>query len=152
MTPSRSRAAAVVVACLFVSGCAGEECQNGADVVREVGASLVVEAVLGPDGTTVPVVELSHLRLDGRPVDRRALVSSPYSAGLALARGRVVCTLPCGLPGPAGLWQLRVTGPDASSADVDAAGAPMTSANTCQPPRGRVPRVVPRLAGPGTRA
>lgn len=139
----------VVVAAALLSGCGGQECENGADVVREVGASLVVEAAAGPDGETVPVVELSHLRLDGRPVDRRGLVSSPYSHGLSLEGGRVVCTVPCGLSGTAGRWRFRVTGKDAGSAQVYALGAPRTSPNACSPPRGRVPTVTPRL-GPGT--
>jgi len=141
---------AVVVVGLLLSGCGGEECEIGADVVREVGASLVVESAVGPDGKTVPAVELSRLRLDGRPVDRGALVSSPESDGLSLDGGRVVCTLPCGLDGPAGRWQFRVTGPDGSSAQVDAAGAPRTSSNGCSPPRGRVPMVTPRLVATGS--
>jgi hypothetical protein len=146
MAVRRTCAAAVLVAGSLLSGCAdGSQCEAGAHVVREVGPSLVLDSATGLDGEPVRVVDLSRIRFDGRPVDRRLLASSYRSDGLSLDGGRLVCELPCGLAGTAGRWQLRVTGPAASTASVDAVGGPRIDPGGCSATLGHAPEIALRL-------
>jgi hypothetical protein len=146
MAVRRVCAAAVLVTGALLAGCAdGSQCEVGAHVVREVGPSLVLDSATGPDGEPVPVVELSRIRFDGSPVDRRLLVSSHRSSGLSLDGGRLVCDLPCGLTGTAGRWELRVTGPDASTTRVEVRGEPRLDPGGCSPAVGQAPEIALRL-------
>lgn len=147
MTDRLACAATVLVVASLLVGCAGDpQCEAGPHVVREVGPSIVLDSATGADGEPVRVVELSRVRFDGRPVDRPLLASSPRSDGLSLDGGRLVCDLPCGLAGAGGRWQIRVTGPAASTALVDAHGEPRLDPGGCSPAVGRAPEVVLRLA------
>ncbi|WP_416957191.1 hypothetical protein ACNKF0_07720 [Nocardioides sp. T5] len=146
MAAPTARAAATLVAGLLLGGCGGgSECEVAAHVVREVGPSLVLTSSTGVDGKPVDSVELSRVRFDGRAVDRRSLVSSWLSSGLTLDRGRLVCSLPCGLAGTTGQWQLRVTGHDGGAAHVDVQGHPPLSPGGCSPVVGRAATISPEL-------
>ena len=136
------RAAGVLVAASLLTGCGGaSECENGPDVWRELGPSLVLGSAVGGDGEPVDSVELSRLRFDNRPVDRRALVSAVESDGLFLVGGRLTCSLPCALAGTRGTWQFRVTDPAASTVRVVAQGRPRVSPGGCRPTEGEVPTI-----------
>ena len=140
------RAAGVLVAASLLTGCGGaSECENGPDVWRELGPSLVLGSAVGGDGEPVDSVELSRLRFDNRPVDRKALVSAVESEGLVLVGGRLTCRLPCALAGTRGTWQLRVTDLAASSVRVVAQGRPRVSPGGCRPTEGEVPTIEVQL-------
>ncbi|MBD3925579.1 hypothetical protein IEZ26_13165 [Nocardioides cavernae] len=142
----------MLLAASLLTGCGGgSECEVAAHVVSEVSPSLVLASVTGTDGGPIDSVELSRLRFDGHRVDRRSLVSSWLSEGLSLDRGRLVCSLPCGLAGATGRWQIRVTGPAGSTALVDVQGHPRLSPGGCSPVVGRVPTITPELT-PGADA
>lgn len=147
MADRRAGAVAVLVAgSLITAGCAdGPQCEVGAHVVREVGPSLVLDSATGVDGERVRAIDLSHVRFDGRRVDRGLMVSSPRSDGLSLGGGRLVCDLPCGLSGTAGRWEFRVTGPDASAARVEVLGRPRIDPGGCSPTLGQAPEIAIRL-------
>jgi len=146
MVVTRMRAASALLAASLLTGCGGDsECENGPDVWRELGASLVLGTAIGGDGESLDSVELSRLRFDGRPVDRRALVSAGESEGLVLVGGRLTCRLPCALAGTRGTWQLRVTDPAASTARVMAQGRPRVSPGGCRPTEGEVPTIEVQL-------
>lgn len=137
---------AVLVAAALLAACTGgSECEAGPAVVTEIGPSLVLDSVTGVDGAPVRTVVLSRIRFDGSPVDPRVLASATRSEGLALDGGRLVCDLPCGLAGAAGRWQLRVTGPEAGSAQVDALGAPRLDPGGCSEPVGEAPEIAIRF-------
>ena len=116
-----------------------------------------MDSVVDANGEPVRSVQISHVRLDGRPVKRRLLVKGfdfkrhdrlavwP-SSGLALDSGRVVCTVPCGVGAIAGHWQFRVTGPTSTTAEVDVQGHPMVSPGGCSPAEGDAPKITVELA------
>ncbi len=143
---TRMCAAGVLLAASLLTGCGvGSECENGPDLWRELGPSLVLDSAIAGDGEPLDTVELSRLRFDGRPVDPRALVSAVESEGLVLVGGRLTCRLPCALAGTRGTWQLRVTDPAAGTVRVVAQGRPRVSPGGCRPTEGEVPMIEVRL-------
>ena len=140
------RAAGVLLAASLLTGCGGaSECENGPDVWRELGPSLVLDSAIGGDGEPLASVELSRLRFDDRPVDRRAVVSAVESEGLVLVGDRLTCLLPCALAGTRGTWQFGVTDPAADTARVVAQGRPRVSPGGCRPTEGEVPTIEVQL-------
>ena len=140
------RAAGVLVAASLLTGCGvGSECENGPDLWRELGPSLVLGSAIGGDGEPLDSVGAVPPPLRRPTRGPRALVSAVESDGLVLVGGRLTCRLPCALAGTRGTWQFRVTDPAAGTVRVVAQGRPRVSPGGCRPTEGEVPTIEVQL-------